>query len=106
MKTYLLILIGTLCTGIPRAAYAEEPASSSDANIIGHVTDRHTDEHLPFIHISLKGTTIGTMTDETGHYFLKNLPEGDFTVEVHAVGYKTVRRNVALKKGVTVELNF
>lgn len=106
MKTYLLILIGILCTGIPRAAYAEEPASSSDANIIGHVTDRHTDEHLPFIHISLKGTTIGTMTDETGHYFLKNLPEGDFTVEVHAVGYKTVRRNVALKKGVTVELNF
>ena len=29
--------------------------------------------------VALKGTTIGTMTDGTGHYFLKNLPEGEFT---------------------------
>ena len=42
--------------------------------------------------IMLKGTTIGTTTDETGHYFLKNLPEGTFTVEVSSIGYKTERR--------------
>ena len=62
--------------------------AKSDANMIGHVTDKHTQEHLAFITISLKGTTIGTTTDDTGHYFLKNLPEGTFTVEVSSVGYK------------------
>ena len=70
----------------------------SDANIIGHVLDKKTSEHLPYITIALKGTTIGTVTDATGHYFLKNLPEGNFMMEVSSVGYKTVTRSVTLKK--------
>ena len=54
----------------------------------------------------MKGTTIGTVTDATGHYFLKNLPEGNFILEVSSVGYKTVTRNVTLKKGKTLEEDF
>lgn len=61
--------------------------------------DKKTSEHLPYITIALKGTTIGTVTDATGHYFLKNLPEGNFMMEVSSVGYKTVTRSVTLKKG-------
>ena len=34
--------------------------NKSDANIIGHVLDKNTEEHLSFISVSLKGTTIGT----------------------------------------------
>ena len=78
----------------------------SDANLMGHVTDKQSGEHLAYITIALKGTTIGTTTDATGHYFLKNLPEGSFTVEVSSVGYKTVSRPVKLVHGKTVELNF
>ena len=37
---------------------------------------------------------------------LKNLPEGNFVLEVSSVGYKTVRRNVTLKKGHTLEEDF
>ena len=59
---------------------------STDANIVGHVIEKSTREHLPYMTVSLKGTTIGTMTDATGHYFLKNLPEGEFTLSVSAVG--------------------
>lgn len=72
---------------------------ASDANIIGHVLDKKTGEHLSYITIALKGTTIGTVTDATGHYFLKNLPEGDFVLEASSVGYKTISRNVTLKRG-------
>ena len=77
----------------------------SDANLIGHVVDKYTKEHLSFITVSLKGTTIGTTTDQTGHYFLKNLPEGKQIVEFSSVGYKTVSKTVIFKKGKTVELN-
>ena len=56
--------------------------------------------------VALKGTTIGAATDATGHYFLRNLPEGKFTVVVTAVGYKRQEREVVLKKGLTLELNF
>ena len=108
MKKYLLVLVSLCCALLP--ALAEHPEypelRKSDANIIGHVLDKKTSEHLPYIIIALKGTTIGTVTDATGHYFLKNLPEGNFVMEVSSVGYKTVTRNVTLKKGRTLEENF
>lgn len=80
--------------------------NTSDTNVVGHVLDKRTGEHLPFINIYLQGTTIGTMTDATGHYYLKNLPEGTFTIVMKSVGYKTLEKKVTLKKGKTVEVNF
>ena len=41
---------------------------ASDANIIGHVLDKKR-VNTSYITIALKGTTIGTVTDATGHYF-------------------------------------
>ena len=107
MKILTIILWGTICILFPQHAYAYEPVTDgSDANLIGHVVDKYSGEHLPFISVALKGTTIGTTTDATGHYFMKNLKEGTFTVVVSSVGYKTVQKEVALKKGQTIELNF
>lgn len=47
----------------PGYAFAYE-LNDTDANIIGHVTDKDTKEHLAYVTIMLKGTTIGTTTDE------------------------------------------
>ena len=47
----------------------------SDANIVGHVVCKN--EHIPFAHVYVKGTTIGITTDETGHFQLLNLPVGE-----------------------------
>ena len=111
MKKYIFILVG-LCYAFfsAMATQPEHPEfpelKKSDANIIGHVLDKNSGEHLPYITIALKGTTIGTVTDATGHYFLKNLPEGNFRMEVSSVGYKTLTRDVTLKKGKTLEENF
>lgn len=51
----------------------------SDANIFGHVIHKDTKEHIPFVNIALKGTSIGTATDATGHYFLKTFPRGSLS---------------------------
>ena len=103
----IIILILCLCCAFMVARAEEGPAlNPSDANIVGHVVDRKTGEHLSFITIFLKGTTIGTSTDGTGHYYLKNLPEGEFTVVMKTMGYKTVETPVTLKKGKTLEINF
>jgi outer membrane receptor for ferrienterochelin and colicins len=80
--------------------------NSTDANINGHVVNKKTGEHIPFFTISLKGTTIGTTTDATGHYFIKNLPTGKFTITASGIGYKTVVIEVNLKSSITVEVNF
>lgn len=60
----IIILILCLCCAFTIARAEEGPAlNPSDANIVGHVVDRKTGEHLSFITIFLKGTTIGTSTD-------------------------------------------
>lgn len=105
MKKYLLFLLVLGCL----QSYGRNVPSEldpTDANIYGHVVDRKTGEHLSFITVALQGTTIGAATDVTGHYFLKNLPEGRFTLVVTAVGYKTEKREVVLQKGKTLEMNF
>lgn len=84
----------------------ESELNPSDANIVGHVVDRKTGEHIAFITLFLKGTTLGTSTDASGHYYLKNLPEGKFVLVMKSLGYKTVEKAVVLKKGRTQEINF
>ena len=106
MKKIITLILCLCC--VLSAAWAtndENKMNGSDANVFGHVLDKETGEHLPFITIQLRGTTIGTTTDHSGHYFLKNLPEGKFTLEYKFLGYKTVSKEVELKKGKTQEIN-
>ncbi len=105
MKRIILLTGILLC--LHTALRADETAPrKSDANLYGHVVDRRTGEHLPYATLALQGTTIGTTTDATGHYFFKNLPVGEFTVEVRALGYAPARQTVAIEPGQTAELNF
>ena len=84
----------------------KDDKKSTDTNIVGDVKDKKTKEHLPYIMVSVKGTTIGATTDATGHYFLKNLPVGKYTLETRYMGYKSEQVEVELVKGKTYEINF
>lgn len=84
----------------------EEKEKGTDANIYGHVVDAKSGEHVPYAIIHVKGTTIATTTDMTGHFFLKNLPEGTFTIEAKYMGYTTMSKMVTTKKDTSKELNF
>ncbi len=78
----------------------------SDANIVGHVKDSKTGEHLIGVTIAIKGTTFGTSTDVTGHYFLRNLRPGEITLVMRGMGYKSQERVVLVQKDKTIEVNF
>ena len=98
MKKIVFIGISLLiCLGL----WAQEV---TDAHLVGHVLDEKTGEHLPYVNIQLKGTDIGTVTDESGHYFLKNLPVGKQTIIVSYVGYETEELPVVIKENMTTEL--
>ena len=81
-------------------------APNTDANVFGHVKDAQTGEHVPFVVIKVKGTTIVTTTDNTGHFFLKNLSEGTFGIEARYLGYSSQTINVTIKKNKSQEVNF
>ena len=77
-----------------------------DANIIGHVTDAKTGEHLSGVTIAIKGTTFGTATDATGHYILKNRKQKSVTLVMRGLGYLSQERTVEIISGKVVEVNF
>ncbi len=76
----------------------------TDSNIFGHVTCNC--DHIPFATISIKGTTYGINTDETGHYMLINLPVGTHIIRAQAVGFKPLEKEITVKAGETIEVNF
>ncbi|HPR61269.1 MAG TPA: carboxypeptidase-like regulatory domain-containing protein, partial [Prolixibacteraceae bacterium] len=85
-------------------SYSADQKIKSDANIVGHVTSNGV--HIPFASLVLKGTTIGAVSDETGHYQMVNLPEGEYVIKASAVGYKSAEVKVTLKSKETVEVKF
>lgn len=107
MKTRLFLTIAfvvAFCVGSATVAVAQR--QGTDANINGHIIHSQTREHIPFVTITVKGTTIGMVADATGHYFMKNLPVGEAVIVVEAVGLETVEKSVRLEAGKTIELNF
>ena len=103
-------ILKTLCVALLYIVSATEiqsqTASKSDANIHGHVIHSQTREHIPFVTITIKDTTIGLVADASGHYFLKNLPVGEFTIVAEAIGLETVEQVVKTESGKSIEVNF
>lgn len=100
MKRILSALVAAFCIML------SAKANDTDAHIYGHIIDSTTGEHIPHIVVMLKGTTIGVSSDNSGHYVMRNVPEGTFTMEVSAIGYKTQTRQIEIRKGISIEVNF
>ena len=86
--------------------HSHDHGKETDTHIYGHVIEKNTGEHLPYITVILKGTTIGVTTETTGHYLMRDIPAGTYVIEASAIGYKTVTREIKVRKGLTYEINF
>lgn len=70
--------------------------------IRGKVFDAQTNEPLPYVNVTFKNTTQGTITSEKGEFFLESRTATD-TLIVSFVGYKPAKLRV--KKGVYQEVS-
>ena len=71
------------------------------ANGRGGITGRVLTEERKVVDLAtvyLKGTTIGAVTDEKGHFSL-DAPAGEYLLVASAIGYQTVERKINLKAG-------
>ena len=100
----LIILALMLCASVQATIMGAERLT--DAHIQGRAVEQGSGEHIPFLTVRLLGTNIGTNTDATGHYFLKNIPEGDYEIEISGIGYVPQTRKVKVRKGHTAEVQF
>ncbi|XRE42069.1 Putative TonB-dependent receptor [Tenacibaculum discolor] len=100
MKNILLILLAVFTTSI----YAQMPKSSlpKPGVITGKVVDQATKQPLPYVNIIIKDAAkkiiTGGITDDNGLFSIKNIPEGNSTVEVQFIGYKTFSKPVSVSR--------
>jgi outer membrane receptor protein involved in Fe transport len=74
---------------------------------VGTATDSRTGEPLIGVNIILKGTILGTATDQDGEYTLLNIPAAEYTVVATYIGYKTVTvKDVIIRADRTTRLDF
>lgn len=78
---------------------------SQNGTIKGVLTDTEmNNEPLPFANVIVKGTTIGTTTDENGKYEL-SVPKGNQVITFSFIGYETIEVPVTVKANETIVLN-
>lgn len=106
MKSYIIGVLAVLCTTVCASMAQSKTKLKSDAHVTGHVLDAATMEHIPFASVGVKGTTIGAVSDATGHFLLKNLTVGKHLVVVSFVGYQTIEQEVEVQADKTIEVKF
>ena len=76
----------------------------SNGELVGIVTD--ADSHLPLIGctVYLLDLKTGTITDADGKYFISNIPDGKFLIQVSFVGYQTESRYVMINDKTSLNI--
>jgi hypothetical protein len=69
----------------------------AQSGIKGMVLDSITKQPLSGINLFLSHTSIGTNTDQTGHFFLEKIPQGKFELVISSLNYET--RTISINSG-------
>ncbi|MCX6121229.1 MAG: TonB-dependent receptor [Ignavibacteriales bacterium] len=74
--------------------------------IAGRILDAATNEPLIGANVSVKETSLGTITDIDGYYTINNIPPGKYSVVVGFIGYrKFTMTDVIIKIDLTTQVN-
>ena len=105
MKKNIVWLV-LMVMGAMLNVYAGENNPVKHGNTIrGHVIEKYSEEHLPYAAILIVETGVGAVSDETGHFRFKNIPEGTYTLRVQLLGYATQEKKVTVSKEYTTDVH-
>lgn len=97
LKNRLVLIIFFALNLVAFNAVAQDTGAIS-----GQIID--TNGSLPFVNISLKGTTLGTTSDLDGNFKLVSMPVGDQIIQISFIGYETYEQMVSVSKGIETKL--
>jgi hypothetical protein len=99
----IFALLSALLFTLPGAGYAQQTGAVTGA-VTGTVTSAATGEALPSVNVALEGTERGAATGADGRFDIKRVPAGTYMLRASFVGYRTVRREVAVQPGGTARV--
>jgi outer membrane receptor protein involved in Fe transport len=74
--------------------------------ITGVTSNAKTKRVIEGVHIALEGTQISIRTNEEGRFVLSNVPAGVYTIVARGVGYTRKSREIEVKDGQVVTVDF
>ena len=77
----------------------------AQGTVTGSVTDGTTGDPIPGVNVIFPDFNLGSATDIEGNYTIDQVPEGEQTLEIRFIGYKTLRQPVNVPSGETLTLD-
>ena len=65
-------------------------------SVAGHVTDAGTGQGVPGARVSLQGTSLGAVTNDSGAFRIANVPPGSYTLAARRIGYEAWTRSITV----------
>ena len=100
-----LIMFIIVLAMLPTVVNANEELKTN-ANVVGHITDKATGEPIPHVAVQVLGTMIVSVTNAEGYYHLEDLPLGKQTIEARATGYHAERQTIEVEKNARLTTDF
>src|SRR4051812_25664239 len=85
------------------AANAVIAFSQNTYNLKGKITDKNSQEAVPFVNIYDSISNIQAASDSMGFFELKVKP-GVYTLEFSSVGYETFKKEIHVDKNTTTDI--
>ena len=99
-------LFGRLLTGVLAVAIALAPATAQESgtgSITGRVLNASNGTYLPKAVVTVEGTSLSALTDDSGSYTIRNVPAGDVNVRASFTGQQPQTVRVTVAPGVAAQ---
>ena len=105
LKTSILYLLLTTLSATCLKAQ-EQSQNNRFGNVSGIVSESIDGETLIGVNLLIKGTSLGTSTDEYGEYIIRRIPVGEQILIVSYIGYESIERTINVISEETTVINF
>ncbi len=99
----MVVLLLVFCVRAVTATGADTNRVFQDRTVTGKVTSGDDGQPFPGVNIVVKGTTIGTVTDNDGKFSL-SVPSSESILVFSAIGYSTTEISVGTQTSIDVPL--
>jgi outer membrane receptor protein involved in Fe transport len=107
LSTLVLLLAPALPLVSPiLPCLASSVVAQTSGKVQGSISDRDTGEPLAGAQVLIEGTRLGNIADETGFYFINDVPVGPQTVTAALLGYQSESQEHRILAGQTTTVDF
>ena len=80
--------------------------SMNAATLRGRTKDSNTGKELPGSTVYIEELKKGVQSDGSGSFFIKNIPNGEYTIQCSYISYQTIEKKISIKNNEDLVIDF